>query len=103
MPSVAKPKKPRRSPRALTNTEEKILRAVNDLHIVDSDAITRLLSANTARSHYGKLLTKLSGGADGREPSYLLKFRMPNAASIMASATPFFFCTTQKHLTVKSV
>jgi hypothetical protein len=24
-------------------------------------------------------------------------------ASIMASATPFFFCTTQKHLTVKSV
>jgi NAD(P)-dependent dehydrogenase (short-subunit alcohol dehydrogenase family) len=22
-------------------------------------------------------------------------------ASIMASATPFFFCTTQKHLTVK--
>ena len=25
------------------------------------------------------------------------------AASIMASATPFFFCTTQKHLTVKRV
>ena len=24
-------------------------------------------------------------------------------ASITASATPFFFCTTQKHLTVKSV
>jgi hypothetical protein len=28
---------------------------------------------------------------------------MGEEASIMASATPFFFCTTQKHLTVKSV
>jgi hypothetical protein len=79
MPSAAKSKKPRRSPRALTNTEEKILRAVNDLHLVDADAITRLLTTNTARSHYGKLLTKLSGGTDCSQPAYLLKFRMPNA------------------------
>jgi hypothetical protein len=79
MPSAAKPKKPRRSPRALTNTEEKILRAVNELHIVDADAITRLLSKKTARSHYGKLLTKLSGGTDGKLPAYLLRFKMPHA------------------------
>jgi hypothetical protein len=39
---------------------------------------------------------------------FLLPFPMQRLitetrASIMASATPFFFCTTQKHLTVKSI
>ena len=44
----------------------------------------------------GLVLDTLSG----RSPLYRLEEFL---ASIMASATPFFFCTTQKHLTVKSV
>ena len=79
MRSVSKPKKPRLTPRALTNTEENILRAVNELHIVDAKTVGRLLSTKPSYSHYSMLLTKLSGGADFNHTSYLLRFGMPPA------------------------
>jgi transposase len=44
------------------------------------------------------IATKLLARINGIE-----RFGTISQASIMASATPFFFCTTQKHLTVKSV
>src|SRR5687768_7039015 len=77
MPSVSKPKKPRLTPSALTNTEENILRAVNELHIVDAKAVGRLLYKKPSYSHYSMLLTKLSGGADFSHCSYLFRFGMP--------------------------
>jgi hypothetical protein len=79
MTPASEPKKSRSRQRGLTETEEKILRAVNELHIVDAESITRLLSTKKACSHYSKLLTKLAGGADFTHTSYLLRFGMPHA------------------------
>ena len=82
--------------RGLTDSVNAYCQAISHRVAIDFRALIGPLSDLT-------LLVRKSSG-----PFRTIGCREPGApagerASIMASATPFFFCTTQKHLTVKSV
>ena len=62
--------------------------------IVGTDAIARHMLASES---------EIDGKPTSTKIGVLQAWQKQGRASIMASATPFFFCTTQKHLTVKSV
>jgi hypothetical protein len=73
------PKTPRPQAKALTHTEEKILKAVASLHVATAQDL-RLYVAIGSRSYMVRLLRKLSGARDQSNRGYLYRFKlMPNA------------------------